>query len=122
MDLTFSITTGNNSFFKYYENDAFRFPLLWKDLLSSFDFFSNGRRSTGFNMEKISMELVHYLGDWDLHCKYSAEVVSSSNTYIWVPEVSIYIKWKLLPDIKVDESWKKDSSSWVKGQSPYSKK
>ncbi len=122
MDLYFSVTTGNNSFFKYYD-DSHNFKLSWffDDLLRSFDFFGSGRKSTSFNMENISLELVHYLGDWDLHCKYSAEVVSSTDgSYNWVPEISIFIKWKMLPDIKVDESWENDGTAWVKTQSPYS--
>ncbi len=121
MDISFSVTTGNNSFFKYYDNDKnFHFSWLFEDFLRSFDFFGTGRNNTSFNMEEISVELVHYLGDWDLHCKYSAEVVSSGSGYSWVPEFSIYIKWNMLPDIKVDESWKKSDVEWVKTQSPYS--
>ena len=119
LDFKLSLKTGNNSFYRYYENNSFNFGLMWDDLMRSFDFFGSGRRSTSFNMESISAELVHYMGDWDLHCKYSAEVVSSSSSYSWVPEVAVYLRWKTLPDLKVDQNWEHRGDTWVSGGSNF---
>ena len=121
--INFSIVTRNNSFYKYYDNDKLDFSLLYKDLLNSFDFLSNGRYNTGFNMDSLSIELIHYMSDWDLYCKYSASIVSSSVGYEWVPTVSIFLKWKTIPDLKVDENYKKTSGNeWTQATTVYGKK
>ena len=121
--INFSIVTRNNSFYKYYDNDKLDFSLLYKDLLNSFDFISNGRYNTGFNMDSLSLELIHYMSDWDLYCKYSASIVSSSVGYEWVPTVSIFLKWKTIPDLKVDENYKKTSGNeWTQATTVYGKK
>ena len=117
LDMKFSFTTNNNSFYKYFDgNDKFSLPLLFADLGKSFDFFGDGRRHTSFIMNNAKLELVHYMEDWDLHCAYTAEVVLSNNRYSLVPEFSIYLAWKTMPDLKVDQTWRKNSatSKWEK--------
>ena len=32
-------------------------------------------------MDSLSIELVHYMTDWNLYCKYSASIVSSQAGY-----------------------------------------
>lgn len=117
LDMKFSFTTNNNSFYKYFdENDSFSIPLLFADLGRSFDFFGDGRSHTSFIMNNAKLEFVHYMEDWDLHCAYKAEVVLSNNRYSLVPEFSIYLAWKTMPDLKVDQTWKKNdaTSKWEK--------
>lgn len=113
LDISFNVKTSNKGFYNYYENNKFSFSMLWEDFLRSIDFFGDGRKGTQFNMESISFELVHYLGDWDLHFSYGADVVSTSGGYLWVPEFSVYLSWKIFPDLNVDEAWEKGSSGWV---------
>ncbi len=120
--LNLELVTNNNSFYRCYEDDRLSFNLLWQDLMNSFDFFGNGRYNTGFTMDSVSAELVHYMSDWDFYCKYSASIVSSSQGYEWVPTVSFYLKWKTIPDLKVDENYKKTSGSWQSASSVYGKK
>lgn len=121
--LNFELVTNNNSFYRCYENDVFSFPLLWQELKNSFDFFGNGRYNTGFTMDSVSVELVHYMSDWDFYCKYSASIVSSRQGYEWVPTVSFYLKWKTIPDLKVDENYRKTSDGkWQTTTSVYGKK
>lgn len=113
-----SVVTSNSSFYDYFNsNGSFSFPLLWSDLVRSFDFFGSGRYHTNFNMEAISLEVIHYMSDWDLHCKYSAKIVSSNYVYTWVPEFSIYLSWKTLPDLKVDQTWTNSGSGWTQSSS-----
>jgi hypothetical protein len=73
--------------------------------MESFDFFGSGRKSTHFNMESISFEVVHYMEDWDLHCKYTGSVVLSDSKWIWTPVFTIYLQWKAIPEIKFDETF-----------------
>lgn len=119
IDLKFAFTSYNNSFFRYYDDeDRFSFDLMWNDLLRSFDFVGDGRRNTSFVIRTASLEAVHYMEDWDLHCKYSAEVVKSGTEYSLLPKFSVYLAWKTLPEIKVDEKWEQkyidNEYEWVK--------
>ena len=105
LEIEFNIKTSNHGFHTYYINNQFDFTLMFDDLLSSFDIFNGGNKSTQFNLETISLELVHMMEDWDLHCKYEGLVVLSNYNYQWVPSVSLYLQWKALPELKVDQSF-----------------
>ena len=117
LDFKFSVNSYNNNFHSYFDNDKFRFDWMFNDLVRSFDFFSDGREHTNFLMKGISLDVVHYMKDWDLHCKYSTEFVQSGNVYSLMPKFSIYLSWKTLPDLKVDQKWKQVKSAhgneWV---------
>ena len=117
LDFKFSVNSYNNNFYSYFDDDEFRFDWMFKDLIRSFDFFSDGREHTNFLMKGISLDVVHYMKDWDLHCKYSTEFVQSGNVYSLMPKFSIYLSWKTLPDLKVDQKWKQVKSvhgnEWV---------
>jgi len=110
--LDFKIKTSNYSFYQYYENDKFIFKNMFSDLLKSFDLFNGGIYNTQFNLENISLDLVHMMEDWDLHCKYEGSVVLSNYNYQWVPSVSIFLQWDALPELKVDQSFSKNGSEW----------
>ena len=61
--------------------------------------------NTQFNMESLDVELVHYMGDWDLHLRYMASLQSSGSDYGWVPTFAVYLRWRTIPDLKVDQTW-----------------
>ncbi len=114
LDFRFSFTTVNNNFSDYEKDGSFSLPLLWEDLMRSLDFFGDGRRNTNFNLSSVSLEAVHYMQDWNLHCKYSASVVLSDSKYQFVPQFSIYLSWNTFPDLKIDENWKRRGDSWIR--------
>ncbi len=107
LDFTFSFSSSNNAFYDYYESGDF-FGNLLSDLIRSFDFLGDGRTRTNFVMSGASLDIVHYMDDWDLHCRYSAEIQVNDNVYQFVPEFSIYLSWKILPDLKIDQSWEQN--------------
>lgn len=109
LDLKLTLSMRNDSFYKYDSFDS-----LLKDFTSSFDFFSNGRYQTGFNMNSLECELIHYMQDWDLNVKYKADVVYTDSYYRWLPSFSIFLKWKTLPDLKTEEKWEYSDNSWKK--------
>lgn len=117
LDFKFSVNSYNNNFSSYFDSDKFRFDWMFSDLMRSFDFFSDGRENTNFLMKGLSLDVVHYMKDWDLHCKYSTEFVQSGNIYSLMPKFSIYLSWKTLPDLKVDQKWKQvrsvQGNEWV---------
>ncbi len=112
LECDFSIKTSNYGFSNYYDSDGNNFSIseLFADLGRSFDFFGDGRNNTNFNLESVSFELVHYMEDWDLHCKYTGTVVLSSYKYSFVPTLTLFLQWKTIPELKVDESISQDSS------------
>ncbi|MCR5732941.1 MAG: hypothetical protein K6G51_08390 [Sphaerochaetaceae bacterium] len=121
LDINFSFVTKNNGYYRYKKDGEF-FKNMFEDLMRSFDIFGSGVKSTQFIMDSISLELIHYMSDWNLHFKYTASVVSTSSGYSWVPVVTVYLKWKTLPDLKVDQNWRKYEGNWESTESVYGKK
>lgn len=116
LSLNMAVTSSNNGFFSYYDDaDKFSLSLMFEDLLRSFDFFGGGRSHTQFNMESVSIELIHYMKDWDLHCKYTGSVVLSGRDWQWVPKVSVFLQWNTIPELKVDEKWTRKDNVWTQG-------
>jgi len=97
LDIKLSITSVNKGFSTYSN-----FGDMMQDLLRSFDFFGTGRYRTQFNMDSVSLELVHHMDDWDLHCKYTGSVVLSNMEWFWKPVFTVFLQWKAIPEIKVD--------------------
>ena len=108
LDLKVSYTMKNDSFYKYESvKDVF------DDLKASLDFIGNGRKQTRFIMNSMAFELVHYMQDWNLTARYNADVVYQGGYYQWVPSFSIFLKWKTMPDLKVDENWRYINNEWM---------
>ena len=120
LSLELSFTTTNNGFYRYMENDRFSFDLMLDDLWRSFDFFGDGRMNTQFNLQSFDIELVHYMHDWDLHLRYTAQLEDTgNNTYGWVPTFAIYLRWATMPDLKVDETYHETAGGWQRTGSLY---
>ena len=107
LDFRFSFSSSNGNFYDYIQSDDF-FGNMLSDLWKSFDFFGDGRSHTNFVMDSATLEVIHYMQDWDLHCAYSAEVVLYDDVYEFVPKFSVYLSWKTLPDLKIDQNWEYD--------------
>ncbi|MCF0237523.1 MAG: hypothetical protein HUK24_02895, partial [Sphaerochaetaceae bacterium] len=113
--LRFSVNSENNSFYKYYENEEFKTSLMLKDLLRSFDFFNNGRYNTAFNLKNISLEVIHEMEDWNLVFKYSGYIDSSkSQLPTWAREVTVYVKWNAIPELKL-QGKRNNDGVWSSG-------
>jgi hypothetical protein len=113
LDVKFSVTSSNSGFFTYYEDGVFSWGLMLEDLARSFDIFGSGVHNTQFNMSKLGLEIIHYMDDWTLNCKYTGSVVLSNNKYTWVPVVAVYLQWKTIPELKVDQNWTRKSGATV---------
>lgn len=119
MDIKFSFKTQNSKFTSYYDDDSFSFPLFWNDLVRSLDFVGDGRSNTNFIMQSASLEVVHYMEDWNLNFKYTTSFVKGSDNnktvYSLQPSFSIYLSWNTMPDLKAEENWKRDASGkWTR--------
>ena len=113
LDLSVALSSSNTGFHHYQDDTgSFAWPLLWKDLLRSFDLFGGGIHNTQFNLSSVDIQLIHYLEDWRLNCKYSGSVVLSNNQYHWVPAFSIYLTWNTVPDLDIEEKWSRTDGVW----------
>ena len=52
--------------------------------------------------------------DWDLNVRYEAQIVLTGDNYQFVPELSIYLSWKTIPDLKIDQTWKERNGTWTR--------
>ena len=110
LDLKLSFTTENRFMGTYYDGDKFSWSMMLEDLRKSLDFLGEGRRNTHFIMKKINLEFVHVMEDWDLECRYSTELINNTidgrTIYTLQPSLSVFLSWKTMPDLKVEENWK----------------
>ena len=110
LDFQLSFVTENNSIGSYFIGDAFSVNKVIDDLKNSMDFFGEGRNNTSFILRSISLEAIHVMDDWNLNCKYSTEIVKSSvvggSVYTLRPSFSVFLSWKTMPDLKVEENWR----------------
>ncbi len=105
LSLKFAVSSSNKSFYKYFVDGVFSFDAMFEDLIKSFDFFGNGRKSTGFNMSSFYVELIHYMKDWDFCCSIEGKLVAQSNgKLVWAPVYKAYIKWNAIPELKVEKT------------------
>ena len=108
----FSFTSQNNGFYEYFIDGVFSWSEMFKDLGQSFDFFGGGRYETNFVIDSCALEITHYMADWDLSVRYEAQIQLIGDNYQFVPELSIYLSWKTIPDIKIDQTWRERNGSW----------
>ena len=114
LDFKFSFTSVNNGFYNYIDdNGSFSFLMLLEDLGRSFDFFGNGRYNTSFVLDEAALEITHYMKDWNFSFRYSTRIVLSDNVYEFRPEVSVYLSWKTIPDLKVEQDWQQRNGRWI---------
>ena len=110
LDFQLSFITENRNIGSYFVADKFSFSSLINDLSRSMDFFGDGRNNTSFILRSISLEAIHVMEDWNLNCKYSTEIVKSyvtgGSVYTLQPSLSVFLSWKTMPDLKVEENWR----------------
>lgn len=115
LDMSVAFSSSNNRFYKYYEDDVFKFDLLWKDLLKSFDFFGDGRSQTSFALNNVKVSIVHYMSAWNLYMDAKASIQTDSyNKQVWVPEISVYVQWNDIPELKVENYYNMKTKEWEK--------
>ena len=114
LDFKFSFTSVNNGFYNYMDdNGSFSVLMMLEDLGRSFDFFGDGRYNTSFVLDEAALEITHYMKDWNFSFRYSTQIVLSDNVYEFRPEVSVYLSWKTIPDLKVEQEWQQRNGRWI---------
>lgn len=107
LDFSFSFTTQNNKLYEYFEGKDF-----FSDLFNSLDFSSSGRNNTSFILQSASLDIVHYMEDWNLYFQFKTDFSSSPlgqhTVYTLTPKMSIYLQWNTIPELKSEENWEYD--------------
>jgi hypothetical protein len=116
------MTSSNKNMYLYFEHYRDKLGIqenysFWEDLYKSVNIFSpdqQDRYDSNFNLEKIGLELVHHLRDWDLTFLYSGYPKLVDNSYDWYSEFSIALVWNPIPQIKTlvqreDDLWSVDN-------------
>lgn len=115
VDLKFSISSSNNSFYKYYDShEKFKLGSMLKDLGKSLLIFEPEKlKQTGFVIDQFNLSVVHYMEDWDLYFDASAGLTVKNGKYIWNPKATVLIKWNAVPEMKTENSWSR-LNNWEK--------
>jgi len=111
LELQFKSESVNRAMYRYFPSLSDEIGLSqtinpFTDLLKSFNIFNKKDRiASNFNLSLLEINAVHHLGDWDLTLKYTGkpEIVSLSDLskeYQWRSNVSLYLTWKPIPEIK----------------------
>ncbi len=119
LDLNFSMSSSNKSMYLYFKPWREKLGIqneynFWKDLGNSFNIFSENqqdRRSSFFNLDKISFDLVHHLRDWDLTLKYTGYPKLENQKYEWFSQFSLFLIWNPITKLKTRVKYKDDKWS-----------
>ncbi len=121
LELSFSSTSRNSSLWRYYPG-AFALPSGISvepvnplvDIAKSFNFFNRADREAAlFKLKALSFKAVHRLHDWDLSMDLTLNpVLSGSNSYEFLPSVTVLLAWRSVPEIKTSYKLENDEESW----------
>ncbi|HAE23044.1 MAG TPA: hypothetical protein DCG47_12070, partial [Spirochaetaceae bacterium] len=121
LDLSFSSTSRNSSLWRYYPG-AFDLPSGLSvepvnpivDIAKSFNFFNRSDREAAlFKLKALSFKAVHKLHDWDLSLDLTLNpVLRGSNTYEFLPSLTILLAWRSIPEIKSSYKLENEEESW----------
>ena len=119
LELTLRSHSENTVIFRYFQNAPFFNDKnidvpgetnIFTDLRNSFNFFDTSKReASGFKLKSFSLDLVHYLGDWDatLGINLTPDLDRSTIPYRYriISEISFLVQWKPIRELKVDMTY-----------------
>jgi len=131
MELKVSATSQNAVIFRYFKGVKGMEELtamynegeqnnLFTDLFDSFNFSDEEKRKrSGFKMKRFNLELNHLLGDWTASFKigmYPYQKPAKAGeipTIDIVSDISIYVQWKPITEIKSDINYDGKNDKWT---------
>ncbi len=122
LDISFHAKSDNSVIYRYVQDIPF-FSLptaipgeknIFIDLINSFRFDDESlRRSSGFKLRQLSLDLTHYMGDWDLKLNISLTPYLDSSkipySYKFNPEITFLVTWIPISEIKSEIKSDKDN-------------
>ncbi|MDR2901338.1 MAG: LPS-assembly protein LptD [Treponema sp.] len=121
LDISFSTRSSNSVIYRYVQDIPFfalPIPLpgeknVFIDLLDSFRFDNEAlRKSSGFKLRELSLDVTHYMGDWNLNLEVNLVPYLDNSvrpfSYKFNPKVSFMVTWVPISAIKSEVSYDKD--------------
>jgi lipopolysaccharide assembly outer membrane protein LptD (OstA) len=112
LEFNFRVSSENTAVYRYIPAWADRLGLSAinpaEDLIKSFNFFNTqDRLNSNFNLNSLSLDLVHHMPDWDLIFDYygAYEVNESKKKYEWTSRFTISLQWNPIPIMKREVSY-----------------
>ncbi|MFP4565481.1 MAG: hypothetical protein ACLFNX_03200 [Spirochaetaceae bacterium] len=112
LDLSISTTSSNGLMYRYVPALAEKVGVEPKnglaDLVRSFNFFNvDDRRESDFNLKRVDVDAMHYLGDWVLTFRYSGvpeqvEGDDGRDRFEWRREFAVFLEWMPIPELNTD--------------------
>ncbi|MCL2276303.1 MAG: LPS-assembly protein LptD [Treponema sp.] len=118
LELSLSSTSTNVVIWRYFKNipameqHTSMYPQgpqnnIFIDLLDSFNFFDESkRRRSGFNIQKLDLSLIHYLGDW--HAEFGVsmypfrDMAQNNQSFHIATDIRFIVQWRPISEIKSD--------------------
>jgi hypothetical protein len=121
LDISFSTQSANSVVYRYIQDiPFFELPVqipgeknAFIDLFNSFRFDDESlRKSSGFKLQQLSLDLTHYMGDWNMNLNISLAPYLDMKTipfsYKFNTEVSFMVTWVPISLIKSEIKYDKD--------------
>lgn len=120
LDVSFKAKSANSVMYRYFPS-LFSLPVdvpgeknMFVDLINSFRFDNESlRKSSGFKLRELSVELTHYMGDWNMNLNINLAPYLNMNTsvpsYQFNTEVSFLVTWIPISLIKSEIKYDKDN-------------
>lgn len=115
LQLNISSTSSNQFMYRYIPGLSQQIRPDWEwinplvDLAKSFNFFNpEDRFESNFKIKSLDIGLTHILHDWFITASYKGRFKLKTNSgtslleYVWTPEISFYVQWYALPELKSD--------------------
>jgi hypothetical protein len=118
-DFNFRISSENTAVYRYVPAWAEQVGRTVKnpvdDLLDSLSLLDTLKRQrSSFNLNSLSLELVHHMPDWDLNIDYrgSYEINEEKTRYEWESEFTISLQWNPIPIVRREMIYEDDQFSF----------
>jgi hypothetical protein len=121
LDISFRTQSSNSVMYRYVQDLPFFSlpvtisgePNIFIDLINSFRFDDESkRRSSGFKLRELALDITHYMGDWDLNFNIAITPYLDQSkipfSYKFNPEISFMVSWIPISAIKSEVKYDKD--------------
>jgi hypothetical protein len=118
LDISFNVQSSNSVMYRYFP--FFELPIdipgeknIFIDLVNSFRFDNEAlRKSSGFKVRGLSVDLTHYMGDWNMNLNINLvpylDSTSGTPSYKYNTEVAFMLTWIPISAIKSEIKYNKD--------------
>ncbi len=121
LDISVSTKSANSVIYRYVQDiPFFSLPVtvpgeknVFKDLINSFRFDNMElRKSSGFKLKELALDLTHYMGDWNMNLNIMLapylDMTTMPYNYKFNTQISFLVTWLPISEIKSEIKYDKD--------------